>query len=694
MDGASASAKAIAHRISQCYYAPAPAVGLTRRRDSRDPVIAFARNEMPWIDTHLFRAAPCRIVALAGLLLTALPAQRKPFSAGDLWAWREVTEIRIAPDGKTAVYVESGRNHAADIIESSLWIATTDGRTRRALTEGAWRDWSPRWAADEPAGAQTIAYLTNRTGRAQIRIRRLPSTEDFQVGDLPEPPLAIALSPRGDTIAFTAMTRQKSPAPWAPEALLPYLRPAVEGHVQLFTISVSGGPARRLTTGDLNWMGEPAWMPDGKSILCVAAGDPDPAHPLQRGAVFSVRTTDGAMKQLTETEGNDEQPTPSPDGSRVAWLSTGARTANETSAGASYRVRQLYVMNPDGSREKQLTGALDRDVSRPQWSTDSRTVYFLAEDQGASHVYAARNDGSVRAVTKGAERLRDFSLADNGRAAAIRSSVREAGDAISFAADLPGGAVTLYSPNEHLLAEREIGAVEEMRFDSAGHAIQAWLVKPPAFDAARKYPLLLDVRDAPRAMYGTEFQLRAQIFAAAGFVVLLANPRGSPGYGEQFGNLLATRNPGDDADDLLRATETAASKTYIDSKRLMLSGGLVAAWMLGHSDRFAAAVLRDPIADRLAQIALAPDGLLRAAEIGAMPWDDPAQYWRHSPVYFAGAFKTPALILSHAGDVQGRELYFALQARKVDSALIEMPRQKTAAHAVDTIEAELGWLLK
>lgn len=422
-------------------------------------------------------------------------------------------------------------------------------------------------------------------------------------------------------------------------------------------------------------------MPDGRTILCEAAADADPEHPLEGGQIFSVRAADGAMKQLTQHEGRDQQPTPSPDGSRIAWLSNDARRQ-------SYTVRQLYVMNADGSRVKQLTGGFDRDVSRPQWSSDSRTVYFLAEDNGAAHIYAARNDGSVRPVTKGAERLRDFSLADNGRAAAIRSSAREAGDVITFAADLPGGSVTLYSPNEHLLADREMGAVEELRYESAGHSIQAWLVKPPGFDAAKKYPLLLDLEDA-RAMYGAEFHLRAQILAAAGFVTLLANPRGSRGYGEQFGNLLATRNPGDDADDLLRGVDAAMAKGYIDAKKLTISGGLTAAWILGHTDRFAAAVLHNPVADRAAEFALGPDGLRRAiSEMGAFPWDDPVQYWQHSPIYFAQGFRTPTLILGSANDGQSRELYFALQARKVASALVETPRGRD----VEALQAEVNWL--
>lgn len=628
---------------------------------------------------------PARTLLLAITFLAPAAAQRTPFQPADLQAWRTVSEIRIEPDGGSVVYVESGRN-AEGQTESNLWMAAPDGRTRKQITQGAWRDWSPRWASDPRGGDEQFAYLTNRGGRTQIRVWRKQKASDSEISGIEETPLTIALSPRGDAVAFTAsIPGKQSAASWAPPDILPFLRPTVAPRAQLFLVSSRGGPARRLTPGDLDWIGEPVWMPDGQTILCAATGGPDAEHPMQRGAIFSVRVADGAMTQLTEPEGDDTNPTPSPDGSRIAWLSTAGRPQ-------SYNIRHLYAMNRDGSRVKQLSGSFDRDVSRPQWSSDSRTVYFIAEDSGEAHVHAARNDGSVRPVTHGPERLRDFSLADNGRAAAIRSSAHESGDIISFAIDLPGGVTTLYAPNEHLLAERQLGAVEEMHYESDGHAIQAWLVKPPDFDAAKKYPLLLDLLDSPRAMYGYEFQLRAQMFAAAGFVVLLANPRGAPGYGEEFGNLLATRNPGDDATDLLRGVEAAAKKEFIDPKRITISGGLTAAWILTHSDRFASAVLRDPIADRTAEIASAPDPLRRAfSELGALPWSDPAQYSQHSPIYFAGAMKTPTLLIAHAGDMQARELYFALQARKIDSALIELPEAEDA-HAIAVLEAEIAWL--
>lgn len=620
------------------------------------------------------------------LFVSSALAQRKPFTPNDLWLWRTVSEVRISPDGHSVVYVESWNNRAVNSVCSNLWLISSDGGQRRQLTDGAWRDSSPRWSAASDA----IAYISDRSGDSQIRILRIPSGGDSQLGQLARRPLALAWAPTGDAIAFTASVPAKTSAPWAPEAALQFLR-ASPAHTQLFVIpasssSLSGAAARQITTGDLNWLGEPAWMPGGESILCEAAGDPDPDRPLEGGEIFSVRPADGAITQITRHEGPDKQPAPSPDGKHIAWVSADAKPQ-------SYVVRRLYVMNPDGSRVKLLAGDFDRDVFKPQWSSDSRTIYFLSEDKGAAHVFAARLDGTVHPVTHGEERLLDFSLADNGRAAAIRWSATEAGDAISFEADLPGAITTLAAPNQGLLAERNIAAMEEIHYDSDGQAIQAWLVKPPGFNALQKYPLLVDIKDNPRAMYGYGFELREQILAAAGNVVLLVNPRGTPGYGEEFGALLKTRDPGDDADDILRGVDAVVSKGYVDAKRLTVCGGLVAAWITGHTDRFSAAILRHPIADWLTDIATEPGGLRRAAALmGAMPWEQPDQYVKHSPVYFAQGFHTPTLVLGNGPEAD--EMEFALKARKVDTAQVRAPAGGGPAIDLLELETELAWIAR
>jgi acylaminoacyl-peptidase len=297
-------------------------------------------------------------------------------------------------------------------------------------------------------------------------------------------------------------------------------------------------------------------------------------------------------------------------------------------------------------------------------------------------------------VTNAPERLRGFSLADNGRAVAIRRTAGASAELIAFPVDLPARPVRLAAANASLLADRDIGATEEIHYDSDGKTIQGWIVKPPGFDAAKRYPLMVDVEDAPRRMCGSEFRLRAQIFAARGFVVLCANARGTPGYGEEFGNLIRSRFPGDDFDDLMRGVDHLTAKGFIDPARLAISGGLLAAWAIGHTGRFHAAVVRHAIADWVTDVAHAPDGVYRAAAwMGAMPWDDPDQYVKHSPVYFAGTFRTPTLLLAEDTDPGAEELYFALQTRQVDSALLRLGPARPS-RVIAEWDATLAWIVR
>ena len=622
------------------------------------------------------------------LLLCALAASgaRRPLAVEDWWEWRNIASPRISPDGAWVVYVETWNHRATDTACSNLWAVGTDGKTRRQLTLGAWRDTLPRWSLD----GSRLAYISDREGQAQIRVRGFDSAQDSgQETQLPaeQLPLSLAWSPDGKSIAYTASVRPApEPAAWAPAAILPLLVPVRASRVGLFVVSAGGGVARQFPLGDLDAQGEPAWMPDGQSILVSAAAAPDAARPLEGAEIYAIRLRDGGLRRLTQHPGPDENPAPSPDGGKIAW------TAREPKP-QSYVIRKLYVMNADGSRVKVLAGALDRDIVNAQWSSDSRTLYFLADDHGATRVYSARSDGSVRQVTKAPERLRGFSLADNGRAVAVRSAASAPAEVIAFPVDVPGSPVKLAAANEALLAERDLGAVEELHYQSDGKTIQGWLVKPPAFDPARKYPLLLVIQDAPRRMCGFEFQLRAQMFAARGYLVLCANPRGTPGYGEEFGNLIHSRFPGDDFDDLMRGVDLVLAKGYADPQRLSVFGGVLAAWAIGHTGRFHAAVARRPVADWVLDVATAEDGYSRAAAwMGAMPWDNPEQYMKHSPIFFAQNFKTPTLILAGERDPASDELYFALRARKVDSALVRLGDASPPSRMILEMETILAWI--
>jgi acylaminoacyl-peptidase len=598
--------------------------------------------------------------AAVALLLCAAGARGGDagWNPSDLWNWHTPRDPRISPDGRRVMYLDEWNDRATDAVCANLVLVTIDGKQSRRLTDGPWRDRSPRWSPD----GSRIAWISGRGG---IHVMAVDSAQESVIDGAP---LAIAWSADGQSIAFTARTAAAAPA-WATPDILPWLAPPSHRRTALFTASLSGSKPRAVSGPDFDAAGAPVWMHDGKSIL-IASSD---------GAIYQIRLDGGSARGLTNGTDRCEDPLPSPDGSKIAWISA-------DSALRSYSVRTLNVMNADGRREKRLAGTLDRDPVDPHWSSDSRTIYFLADDAGATYVYASRNDSTVRQVTHGGERLRGFTLADNGRAAAVRTTAH-AVELVSFPADMPPPTATaLAAPMASMFAAREVAAPEEVHFESAGKSIQAWIVRPPHFDAARKYPLLLDIADNPRRMFGPEFSLAAQIFAAHGWVVLRVNPRGTPGYGEEFGRLLPTRYPGDDADDLLAAVDSVVAKGGIDSARIAVRGGLLAAWLLGHTDRFAAVVARRPIVD----FALA--GPRAAPWMGAFPWDDPGQYTKHSPLYFASNWKTPTLVLASAGDPQAEEFYQALEERKVKASLVRIPDWSKPSAQVLELETTLKWL--
>ncbi|MGA3019273.1 MAG: S9 family peptidase [Bryobacteraceae bacterium] len=598
-------------------------------------------------------------------------AAQQPWDPADLWKWRTASDPRIRPDGQWVVYVEGWSERAADACYSNLWAVSTDGTKRVRITAGEWRDRSPRWSPD----GSRVAWIREKAGGVELRVGRLEAHEESIVAGGPIERLA--WSPDGKWIAFTKrVAAQASPPAWAPADILPLLRPVAPERVRWFVATAEGGAARRIPAGDLEAAGEPAWMPDGQSIVGAAAD----------GEIYSIRVAGGAARRLTKGTARNEDPVVSPDGARIAFLATDSRPR-------SYSIRKLMVMNADGSGAKVLGGALDRDATDPQWSSDSRTVYFIADDRGSTHVYAGRNDGSTRQATSAAERLRGFSLADNGRAVSVRSTAAGAEEVVTFAVDVAPAPVVLAVPNQALTAERQTGAAQEIAFPSGGKTIQGWVIRPPGFDASKEYPLLLDIDDAPRRMWGVEFSPQAQIYAARGYVTLRINPRGAPGYGEEFGYLLPTRFPGDDADDLLRGVDFLVAQGSIDARRLAVKGGLLAAWLIGHTDRFKAAVTRHPIVDWALDVLTSKDGARHAADwMNAWPWENPDQYVKHSPIYFAGNFKTPTLVLAGDPDPQSDELYFALRARQVDCALVRIAVDQKPGTWVVELEATLAWL--
>jgi Tol biopolymer transport system component len=309
------------------------------------------------------------------LLAGAAHGARQPWSAEDIWSRRTVSDARISPDGQWVLWVESWNDKAANKSWTNLWLASTDGKERKPYTEGNWHDSLPRWSSE----SDRVAWISERDGRVSIRIRTFPAGAESEI-PIEQRPLALQWSPDGTRLAFVAATPAPISAPWAPPAILERLR-RPDPVTRLYVVTAKGGAATAIGPGGI--VGEPSWMPDGLGIVVV-----------RESSVDLVHLPDGATRSLIATPARYRAAVAAPDGSKIAYVAATARTQ-------SYATGTLYVMNADGSRGKLLAGQLDRDVAHPQWSSDSRTVYFVADDRGYSRIYAARNEGTARQVTNG-----------------------------------------------------------------------------------------------------------------------------------------------------------------------------------------------------------------------------------------------------------------------------------------------------
>jgi dipeptidyl aminopeptidase/acylaminoacyl peptidase len=641
--------------------------------------------------TKLFRSSLMGLFLVSMCLGASAQSKKGTLDKETFMNMESVSNPAISPDGKQIVFTRSWIDKVKDERVSNLWIVDVDGIRVRELTNGNWRDSQPVWSPD----GKRIAFMSDRDGTNQLHVLWVDTREVAQLTHLEQAPSAINWSPDSEWIAFNAFEPDNDPilavklperphnAQWAkPAVIVNRLAWAADGrgplpmgNTQVYTIdSVLGGTPRQITSGKYNH-NNPEWSADGKTIYVSAIRKPDAEYLRGDSEIYSVDLKTLEVKPLTDRKGPDGGPQVSPDGRWIAY--TGYDEKNYTNHLAS-----LYLMDNAGGNKKLWAGGFPSSPRGIRWATDGSGVYYDMEESGSSHIYFASVAGKVRKITDGVHVLEGYSMANNGQVAAVRSSFKEPGTLVTFNVKDSANMKQLVDVNEDVLAGVRLGDAEELWFNSKdGLKVQGWLIKPADFDPAKKYPMVLWIHGGPWSMYSVAFSWSFQNFAANGYGVLFLNPRGSTGYGQDFVNGIQYSYPGKDYDDLMAGVDAAVAKGWIDDKNLFVcggsGGGVLTAWIVGHTDRFAAAVSMRPVINWHSFVGTT-DGASWYNQFEKYPWEDPMLYAVRSPLHYVANVKTPTMVMTGEADLrtpirQSEEFYRALKMLKKDTLLVRMP---------------------
>ncbi|MGE0439671.1 MAG: prolyl oligopeptidase family serine peptidase [Gemmatimonadales bacterium] len=656
-----------------------------------------------------------RVLWLTGVVLVAgLPsgleaqASDRKVAVADFLDLEQVGDPQISPDGKTIVFSRSHVDKMTDSWASEIWVMDADGGRPRFLTKGGGPVWSPDGtriaylaAADSPKGAQIFVRWMDAEGATS------------QVTRVTETPRSIHWSPNGEWLSFGMFVAKANPWPiempappagakWtAPPRVVDQLHFRLDrvgfketGFVHLFVVPAEGGTPRQLTSGDwsvgaafdgIAFAANHAWTPDGRTILFDGLAEARADTTFKESYLYSVDVASGAMRRLITERGFWAGPVVSPDGKLVAF-------GGREHLPVVWQTSDLQVMNIDGTGRRNLSRGIDREVggfvgATPHWARDGSGLYASVQDQGAENVLFFPLAGAPRPVTTGSQMLSLVSMSNAGDMVGVASSFKAPAEVVRISVDRRGRATTtaITDVNADFLAGRTLADVEEIWYPSSGGArIQGWIVKPPDFDPARKYPMLLEIHGGPQGMYGVGFDPMWQVFAAQGYVVLYTNPRGSTGYGDAFVRAIEKRYPGPDYEDLMAGVDSLIGRGYVDANRLYVAGcsggGALSSWVVGHTKRFAAAAVRCPVTNWITMAGNADVPYFAHSFFDKPFWEDPMAWFRQSSLAYVGNVSTPTLLMTGVQDMrtpmsQTEDFYAALKMRGVPTKILRFENE-------------------
>ncbi len=655
-------------------------------------------------------AALCALFGCA-LSISAQPPAKAPFTFDAMMKLARIDEPQLSPDGKLVAFTVQTIDMPNNTKPTQVYVVPLEGGAPQRLTNEGSSNTRPRWTPD----SKRIFFVSNRSNGSEIWSMKPDGSDQKAVTNVPTEADGETVSPDGKLMLFVSdvypgcepgnavpgadydpvcnKTKLDQEAANKMDArvftsLLYRHWTQYEGsrrrHILIQALDGSN-KVRDLTPGNLNTPPfslegpeQYAFSPDSVEVTYVANTDPEPATSTNSD-LFTVAAAGGEVKRITTNPGADEGPLYSPDGKYLAY---------RTQIRAGYESDQwrLAVLELGTGKMNTLTDSLDRWVETYTWSRDSTRIFFTIADHGTSPLLMMPVEGgAIRTIAQGPTSVGAMQFTPDEKTMIYTEQSGSRPIEINKATSKGGPGVALTHLNDAVLGQYELTAPEKISVDGAeGAKIESFVVKPPGFNGSLKYPVLFLIHGGPQGAWGESWSYRwnAQVFAGAGYVVVMPNPHGSTGYGQSFTDAVNSDWGGRPYQDIMATVDYVSSLPYVDKERIVAAGGSYGGymidWILGHTDRFRALVSHAGVYDLQSEAGTTEELWFPKWEFQGFPWENPELYQKWSPSSYVKSFKTPTLVTQGEMDYrvpvgQGEELFTALQELKIPSKLVQFP---------------------
>jgi len=661
--------------------------------------------------------------------------KKLPVKSEDFYKLKEVHDAQISPDGKHVAYTYQEVDKFSNRYAKSIWIVRTDkGKPRKFTAPSAKNDFSPKWSPD----GKKVAFLSNRTGNVQLWTINLDGGEAECCSDLVNGIEGFSWSMDGKFIALVSpmnsmeseefINPRKKRIP-VDELSLKHKKELAEKEEEskidprvinrvlykegtiyrddkrnhIFVRTMKTGKIRKITQNDMDY-GIPSWSPNNQYLYSFANFTGDEDNNMNTDIV-QIEVASGAEITITNDENANTAPQVTEDGKWCMFMSVPAERAS--SCNTSIKAIELGKSDPGPCQD--LTEGLDREVQQFYVVDDSRTVYYTVADRGSINVFKFdMNSGKKQHITDEKQIIEEFHVNKSGSGFTYIVSRPDVNLDI-FCVDLKSNKIKrLTDINRGFMARKFISIPEEISWKADdGLELQGWIMKPENFSKNKKYPLIVEIHGGPHVMWGYSFWFEFQIMVSKGYVVFFSNPRGSDGYGKKFKQKIFLNWGVEDSRDILSGVEYVINQGFIDREQLFVTGGsyggFMTAWIIGHDNRFKAAVAQRGVYNLTSFYGCSDAFIIVEWEFDTFPWDNPELLWKHSPLAYVTSIDTPLLIIHSDLDYRApinnaEELFVALKKLKKEVQFIRYPREGhelsrsgEPKHRVDRLNRIVDW---